>query len=139
MVDEAKASSSKNYTCIMAGAYTKALLHEHVSVIRQVLIRYPLFVAKRLHRTQRRSNKRKGIVQRRVPSLSTTELQKVHSAWKKPVNEEFLATLVTNTPFPHPLLRFRFRSHCLTQTESIPAHVASPSTTLPLHSIHCTP
>jgi hypothetical protein len=96
MVDEAKLASSKNYTCIMVGAYTKALLQEHVEVIRKVLTRYPLFLAKRVYREHRRLNQ-----QHRAPPLSHTALLCVDVAWKQPANEEFVQRMVTPT---HPLL-----------------------------------
>ena len=135
VVDEAKASSSKNYTCIMAGDYTKALLQEHVDVIRKVLTRYPLFLAKREHRKQRSQNKRNGIrTQRKSTILSTSALRKVHLAWQCPANEDFLVTIVTNTPFltltdhTHAHTRTHTHTHTHTRTHT---HTHSLSASIP--------
>jgi hypothetical protein len=98
LVDEGKLSSSKDYTCIMVGAYTKALLRVHVEVIRKVLTRYPLFLAKRQRRKQRRS----GTYTNPEPVLSPEALNKVDVAWKKPLNDKFLERLVTHTPLLSP-------------------------------------
>lgn len=105
MVDETKLSSSKDYTCIMAGAYTKALLKVHVDVIRKVLIHYPLFLAKRQEREQR---KECGTPPLPVPLLTPDALQKVDEIWKLPANTRFIENMVTPylflSPPPTPLL-----------------------------------
>jgi hypothetical protein len=100
VVDEAKASSSKNYTSIFAGVYTKALLQVHVEVIRKVLTQRPQFVAKRKQRELRKQSNRS---KRKVPAVTVvaaTTLKKVDAAWKKPANEVYVARLVTSPSFP---------------------------------------